>query len=425
MRAVGIPGRCRPPLFLAFPLALTSVFALCGLLGGCSSPGYFYQAARGQLALLAHGRPVEGLLAAPDTSADLKGQLATASALRRYASEHLGLPDNDSYRRYVDLGRSFVVKSVFVAPSLSLTPRRWCFPVAGCVSYRGYFDAEAAEAFAASQRAAGYDVYVASVPAYSTLGWFDDPLLNTFVHWPAGQLAELMFHELAHQQLYVAGDTVFNESFATFVGVTGARQWLAAHGGEADRQRYETLERQRRAFTQLVLEAKGQLEVLYQSDGSDAARQRGKGEVLAALQARYQQLRDNQWQGRGLFDRWFARDLNNAKLAAFGAYRRYVDAFAVLFAQEDGHWPRFHQRVATLGALPREARHRQLETLEENWGEERAGDGDAEAAAEKCPPLNATEALWFEGWIARDGLALYTLAGVTPAPQRRLLWRNR
>ncbi len=210
------------------------------VLSGCSNLAYYSQAIAGHWQLLHQRRPVDEVLADPATPPVLRQRLETARRLRDFASTELALPDNGSYRSYADLQRPYVVMNVFAAPELSLQLREWCFLVVGCVYYRGYFDADTARQFAATLHARGDDVYLAGIPAYSTLSWFDDPLLNTFVNWPTARLAELMFHELAHQRLFVAGDTDFNEAFATAVGHLGTRHWLARYGTPDEREAYDT-----------------------------------------------------------------------------------------------------------------------------------------------------------------------------------------
>jgi predicted aminopeptidase len=342
-------------------VALTLGAALLTL-AGCADLAYYGQAVNGQWRLLQSRRPVAEVQADPATDPQLAGRLATADALRDFASRELGLPDNGSYRNYADLRRPYVVRSVFAAPALSLQPRQWCFPWVGCVNYRGYFDAEAAAAFAAALRARGDDVFVANVPAFSTLGWFDDPLLNTFVYWPSGRFAELIFHELAHQRLFVADDTVFNESYATTVGQLGARLWLTRQGNTAELDEYETHHRRHGEFLALALTTRNDLARLYASSIDDAAKQTGKAQLFDALKDRYRRLRDS-WDGYGGFDAWFAEDLNNAKLAALGVYTDYVPAFETLFAQAGRDFVAFHAAAETLAALPAEARLARLQAL--------------------------------------------------------------
>src|SRR5690606_32875324 len=233
---------------------------------GCSSLGYYGQAISGQFEVYRKSRPVAEVIADPATDPRLRAKLADVQRVREFASRELGLPDNDSYRVYADLGRRYVLWNVFATPELSLEPLTWCFPVSGCVAYRGYFSREAAEAYAEKLRAAGYDVHVGGGTAYSTLGWFSDPLLNTMIHRPLPEIAGLLFHELAHQRLYVRGDTAFSESFAMTVELEGVRRWLEANGEADEYARYaRTLER-RQQFTQLVLRYRDRLEALYAAE---------------------------------------------------------------------------------------------------------------------------------------------------------------
>ena len=328
----------------------------------CADLAYYRQATAGQWDLWQARRPVAEALADPATSLELRRRLEIAQALRAFASAELALPDNGSYQDYADLGRSWVVKNVFAAPELSLEPRRWCFWVVGCLSYRGYFDAEAAQRLADELRAGGDDVYVGDVSAYSTLGWFDDPLLNTFIHWPTGRLAELMFHELAHQRLYIADDTAFNEAFATAVGRLGAECWLAQRGAAREREEYETDYRRREDFLRLTTATREQLVAVYASTQSEAGKRIGKQDILAELRDRYQTLK-REWGGYAGYDRWFDQDLNNAKLAGVSTYHRLVPAFEVLYEREGRDFAAFYRAAAVIGRLSpaeREARLREL-----------------------------------------------------------------
>jgi len=337
-------------------LALVVLLAL-----GCADVGYYRQAVSGQWQLLSLRQPLATVRDDPATPAALRERLSLAGKIREFAVEELGLPDNGSYRSYVDLARPYVVRNVFATPALSLEPEQWCFPVAGCVSYRGYFDEAAAERTAAVLREQGYDVFIGNVPAYSTLGWFSDPLLNTFIDWQPGRLAELIFHELAHQRLYVAGDTVFNESFATFVGRLGARRFLAEHADAGARDHYERLTRLRDAFLALVMPTRTALAALYGDDLADEHKRREKDRLLAELVARYEALKADEWQGFSGFDRWFYQDLNNAKLASLQAYSRWVPAFQRLYETQGADLERFYLAVEVLGGLDPEARDGRLE----------------------------------------------------------------
>jgi predicted aminopeptidase len=333
-------------------LRLAPLLLLLGwLLSGCAELRYYGQAVAGQWRLLRQRRPVDELLTDPSTSTALQQHLETARRLRDFASTELALPDNGSYRSYADLQRSYVVLNVFAAPELSLQLREWCFPLVGCVNYRGYFNRDNAKGLADSLRAQGQDVYLGSVPAYSTLGWFDDPLLNTFIDWPTGQFAELIFHELAHQRLFIAGDTDFNESFATFVGRVGARRWLERYGKPEESQAYADYNRRHEQFMELLLTSRRQLERLYTSAASATAKRTGKRRLLTELYERYQALKQS-WGGYSGYDAWFNDDLNNAKLGAINVYTRFVPAFETLFARSGGDFDAFYQAATAVGRLP-------------------------------------------------------------------------
>ena len=334
-----------------------------GMLTGCADLAYYRQAAQGQWRLLQARQPVAEILADSATPVELRHRLIMAQALRAFASTELALPDTGSYWDYVDLHRPWVVKNVFAAPELSLEPHRWCFWIIGCLSYRGYFDAEAAHQLAAELRADGHDVYIADIPAYSTLGWFDDPLLNTFIHWSTSRLAELLFHELAHQQLYITGNSAFNEAFATAVGQLGAERWLEQHGTAAEKAAY-ALERERRMqFLRMVTETRAQLAALYASPQSAAQQRVEKQRLLVKLRTCYQELKQ-EWGGYAGYDHWFAQDLNNAKLAGVSTYYQQVPAFRALFARGGRDFAAFYRAAAVIGQLPpteREIRLRQDE----------------------------------------------------------------
>ena len=237
-------------------------------------------------------RPIETVIAAPDTEPHLAARLRTALNIRDFASRVLGLPANASYRRYVDLDRRHVVWSVVAAPELSLEPRHWCFPVAGCLSYRGYFSESAAEEYAESLKSEGWDVTVAGVRAYSTLGWFDDPLLSSMVDLPEYFLAGIVFHELAHQRRYVPGDTGFNESLAVVIERAGVDRWIEAAGRAELSERYRIAAERRAAFLALVRDLRVDLEALYASSRSDAEKRAAKAERIDRLRARYAELRE-------------------------------------------------------------------------------------------------------------------------------------
>lgn len=342
--------------------------ALLPLIGGCANLGYYWQSVSGQLEVWRRERPVAEVLADPVAAQSLKDKLARVLEIRAFASRELGLPDNQSYRRYADLGRPFVVWNVFAAPEFSVEPLRWCLAFAGCVNYRGYFEKGAAEQFAAELARQGHEVYIGGVPAYSTLGWFDDPVLNTFIHYPDVDIAQLVFHELAHQVTYAKDDTAFNESFATAVEQEGVRRWVARAGGDARQlEEFERNRRARREFAQLVQKVRGRLEALYRTRLAPEAMRERKSALLAALDAEYRALKAG-WGGVDRYDSWFARQPNNAQLASVGIYTQLVPAFEVLLLRESGDLGRFYASVRDLAALPKEQRDARLHALHPGGG---------------------------------------------------------
>lgn len=348
-------------------LAAAALLAAAVGVAGCASVGYYAQAVQGHLSLLTAARPIDDWLRDPDTDPKLRQRLERAREMRAFASRELGLPENRSYTAYADLKRPAVVWNVFATPELSLQLKTWCYPLIGCAGYRGYFDRAAADAMAAELRAQGYDVNVAAVPAYSTLGWTNwlggDPLLNTFIHYGDGELARLIFHELAHQVVYVRDDTAFNESFATAVEREGVRRWLAAHGDAAARAAYAAFEQRRADFLELLRSHRLRLAEVYAAPVGDDERRAGKREVFASLRAEHQRVRRERWGGWSGYDRFFAQDLNGAHLAAVGVYNDWVPALQALLHRLDGDLPRFYDEVRRLAALPKGERHAQLEAL--------------------------------------------------------------
>lgn len=340
--------------------------ALC-LGTGCSSVGYYAQSVGGHLDLLQRARPVADWLADPATPPALKARLAVAQQARRFAVTELALPDNASYTRHAELGRNAAVWNVVAAPELSLTLKTWCYPVMGCVGYRGYFDQQAAEAEGAALRAQGLDVSVYGVPAYSTLGWTNwmggDPLLNTVVGGSESSMVRLIFHELAHQVAYAAGDTTFNESYATAVERLGLARWQAATSRSAD----DPAVAQRTAdFRAITHRTRAALEVLYRSGVDDTTKRARKAELMAAMRAELAALKarpDGPWAGFTGYDAWFAR-ANNASLALQAAYDGLVPQFERLFRAQGSDFARFHAEVKRLAALPKDQRRAALDTIQ-------------------------------------------------------------
>jgi predicted aminopeptidase len=339
-----------------------AVVVSAALLAGCSHLGYYWQAAQGQRELLAKARPIEEVVADPATDPRLKLRLEKAREMRAFASRELGLPDNRSYTAYADLKRPAVVWNVFATPELSLRLKEWCFPVAGCVTYKGYFNEAAARKEAEALRADGWDVHVGLVPAYSTLGWFDDPLLSTFIWYPEAELARLIFHELAHQLLYVKGDTTFNESFASAVEEFGVERWLAQHPDPKLRADYDVFNARKRDFQALLAQYRGRLEAAYAS-GSDAEKRARKTQVFADLQADYQRMKAERWGGFAGYDRWFGQGLTNAHLASVGSYTQWLPAFRALLKREGNDMPRFYAAVQQLARMDKPQREQALAAL--------------------------------------------------------------
>jgi predicted aminopeptidase len=331
------------------------------LLSGCSSISYYGQLASGQWQLLRAREPVAQVIADPARPPQLREHLAQSQKARTFASEHLHLPDNQSYRLYADIGRPYVVWNVFATTEFSLSPETHCFPIAGCVAYRGYYNQGAARGEAALLRLRGMDVSIGGVEAYSTLGWFNDPILNSMMNWGDERLATLIFHELAHQRFYVQDDTEFNESFANFVEQEGTRQWRVARGLAPASV---SASKQRDQFIQLILDTRQRLEKVYAQPLSADAMRAAKAAEFERLRSDYRQMRDSQWAGDKRYDAWINLPMNNARLLPFGLYDQWVPAFAALFRQEGGDWLRFYAAVEKMGGLPVEQRKAALRQLE-------------------------------------------------------------
>ena len=345
--------------------AALALGVLC-LGSGCADLGYYRQTVAGHMDLMTRAKPVDDWLADPGTPARLQQRLALSQQMRDFSVDVLKLPDNRSYRGYADLQRPAAVWNVVAAPTLSLTLKTWCYPVTGCVGYRGYFDRAEADALAAQLRAGGMDVSVYGVPAYSTLGWSNwiggDPLLNTFVSGSEGELARLIFHELAHQKLYVADDTLFNESFATAVERIGTAMWLERHGDAAAREQFRQGQQRRQDFRALTMRTRIALEQLYLSELPEADKQRAKAEQMARLRADYATLKQQRWDGFAGYDSWFAT-ANNASLGVLAAYTELAGDFGRLFEQQGRDFGRFYAEAARIGALPKARRHATLRAI--------------------------------------------------------------
>lgn len=318
------------------------------LLSACSSTGetslaYYAQSVGGHLSLMRQRKGVEEVLV--DAGPVLKEKLLLAQDIRRFAIDTLGLPDNNSYTTYVELNRPFVVWNVFAAEDLALNIKQWCYLVIGCANYRGYYKEQDAIRYAEQLREQGYDVVVGGVPAYSTLGWFADPLTSALLRRNNANLAELIFHELAHQKLFIKDDSRFNEAFASVVGEQGARVWLE------QTQQWEALEKYEQQysvyadFLALIRDTRRQLDAIYRSDLNDDDKRHQKAETFAQMQRNYEALKNEQWGGVAWFSGWFKRPLNNARFVSIATYRDLVPAFEALFERCGRDFRMFYERV--------------------------------------------------------------------------------
>ncbi len=337
-------------------LRLVLLLSCCVVLNGC----YYLQAAQGQWELTRKREPIDEVIASPETPPELVTRLQLVQEARQFAIDELALPDNDTYRTYADLERDYVLWNVFAAPEFSLEPKTWCYPVAGCVGYRGYFSREAAEREAARLAAAGYDVAFGGVAAYSTLGRFKDPVLSTMMNWDDARLVAVLFHELAHQVVYAKNDTAFNESFATAVEEAGLRQWLAARGAENEMIRYEDRRRLSEDIMFLVSGARADLETLYASELPDDEKRQSKKDRLGVLSEQIAARLREEGSGDG---HWLQGELNNASLVPMALYEGQLPAFQALLAQCDGEFVCFYAAVGRLAELPRSDRQARLEAL--------------------------------------------------------------
>lgn len=341
--------------------------AVVVLVAGCGQLGYYLQAAQGQLSLLSAAKPIDTWLSDPMADEQLKTKLTRVKEIRRFAADELGLPDNASYTTYADLGRPYVLWNVVATPALSLEPVEWCFPVAGCVKYRGYYNKKEAQAFADKLRRQGHDVQMDGVPAYSTLGWFDDPVLSTFINYSDGEMARLVFHELAHQVVYTKNDSQFNESFAVAVEEEGLERWVARFGDTEARRKYANRVKRKQDFVALLLKHRDALEETYASAANDAEKRQRKEQIFQSLKHEYELIKTERWNGYEGYDRWFSEPLTNAHLASVSTYNDFVPGFRAMLEKEKD-FPAFFRAVRQLASLPKDARHQHLADLGQSAG---------------------------------------------------------
>lgn len=344
------------------PILLTGLLLL-GFVSGCDSVAYYAQAVSGQASLLWRRQSIEHLLEDPALDPVLRQKLLVIQQATNYAEQNLGLSAAGSYDSYVELQRRHLVWNVFAAPEFATQPVTWCFPIAGCVEYRGYFSETAALRYARDLRSQGLDVYVGGVDAYSTLGWFNDPVPSTIIQRPDHQLAALIFHELAHQKLYVPDDTAFNESFASFVSQAGLRDWLDQQGRpDLYRQSMQDAAEQQR-FIDFVLDYRERFAMLYASGISAEDMRLQKQQLQDAMRHAWRHSAAQQSAVDDRYHEWFQAGLNNAQLVTVGSYFTWVPAFAALFEHHAGNYDAFYRAVADLAALPPDARQVRLAAL--------------------------------------------------------------
>jgi predicted aminopeptidase len=351
--------------YMRIALNVVCLFVLTLQLAGCSA-GYYWQAASGQMQMVKGREPVEKLLAQPDLPPKLEDRLALSQAVLQFAHQELKLPDNGSYTSYYDTGNPYIVWNVFAAPEFSLQPQTWCFMVAGCVSYRGYFDPDKANNYAAKLAADGSDVYVGGVAAYSTLGRFKDPLLNTMLGLSDSEFIGLLFHELAHQLLYIKDDSAFNEGFATAVEQIGVARWRNEHYLPIDPADSQMRALQRQQVSELFAETRQRLEALYTEDIADKQKRPAKAAILTALGDAYFEL-VAQWQTAGWqsrpYEMLILQGLNNASLGALATYADYVPAFRQVYLNCAESLECFYAQSEQLGALDADEREAALQSL--------------------------------------------------------------
>ncbi len=329
------------------------------LLIGCEAAHYYSQAISGQLSILNNRQSIDQILVDPQTPAELKKKLGLIMGLREFAKAELHLPVNDNYLSFVNLKRPFALWNVYAAPEFSLKPKTWCYPIVGCAAYRGFFSKRDAYDYATKLNSRGYDTFVGGVTAYSTLGWFDDPVLSTFINRSDTKLAALIFHELAHQLLYVEDDTTFNESFATAVEQEGLRRWLISKFNPDAFDKYKVDYLRHQQFIQLIMKYRKQLESLYIKDISVKEKRGAKALVFDRLRGEYKLLK-SRWEGYSGYDSWFSDRLNNAKIITVSTYYDLVPAFLRLLRANDNNLEVFYKKCLNLVKKSQEERHSYL-----------------------------------------------------------------
>lgn len=332
------------------------------LLSGCETLAYYGQSIGGHLNLMAKQAPLQEAVVDTRLSSKVRSNLSQVKAMRDFALDQLGIKDNGSYLTFVDVGREAVVWSVVATPELSLIPQQWCYPIIGCASYRGYFAKEDAQAYVAGLEAQNMDVAVLAVPAYSTLGWFADPLPSTVASWSSYRVAALIFHEFAHQALYAEDDSAFNESFATVIEQALLLQWLNTVDQQSITQ-WQKSEAREKDFDELLFALRNKLDAIYSSASQDEDKRRNKEAAFSELRFEYFELKQ-QWNGYSGYDRWMSQDLNNAHLAGINLYRQWVPALHHLLDKHGGDIKAFVNACKMLADLPVDQRLERLMALQ-------------------------------------------------------------
>ncbi len=340
-------------------LKYTTLILSAITLSACSSFGYYMDLMAGHSELLEQQKPVSDILADKDTKSKLRQLLKTSQNIRDFASKELYLPENDSYRMYADIKRRFVVWNVVAAKEFSIKPKKWCFLFVGCLSYRGYFSKEDAIIYANELKSEGYDVYVAGASAYSTLGWFDDPLLNTMMYKSEAHRAGIIFHELAHQLVYIDDDSAFNEAFATTVEEEGINRWMTKSGKTKEYDEYLLDKKRDVELNQLLQTTRDKLKVLYDTNISTDKKRASKKRLFSLMQKKYQQLKKT-WGGYNAYDKWMSQELNNSHLLLISTYHELVPAFKAMLEKENNNLKNFYLAVEKLGEFDKKDRKNKL-----------------------------------------------------------------
>ena len=351
------------------------------LLGGCADLGYYWHNASGHLSIMNQRTDIDELLADEQLNAGLRERLLLVQEIRRFSIARLGLPENDSYDSYVELDRPWVIQNIFAAPEFSTRLYEWCYPIIGCAAYRGYYDQERLLSYADKLEADGLEVHIGPVSAYSTLGWFDDPVLSSFIDWPDYRLAGLLFHELTHQQIYIDDDTRFNESLASAVQQVGTELWLSANNRDQQLIELSRWQDYRAEVIVLIEAIQGRLGQIYASDIDDIAKRSNKARILNESRNMHREIAAKHGVTGG-FTRWFEQDLNNAKIGSISAYNSWSAAFVNMIRAHDLDFAAFFDYVESIGSLKKPARDACLT----------AWDQGTVRLQTNCPPHQVTSA---------------------------------